>query len=336
MKKSKIRQLKKICECLNDYECWLVLSHVKPDGDTLGSASALVQYALSRKTKVLWGGADEFSPAYSFLKGHELYHDISHIGELDLKCRYAAVALDTSNAARSVPGLTEKGPGTPGIVINIDHHGDNENYGDIVLVDPSCSSTGEILWNFFKCNRLNITKGIADALYTAIVTDSGNFSYSITSDSTHLAAADLLSRGVKPAEMNQLIYKNQTLAALNLWGVAFSRASLFEKGCIFSWLELSDFEKTGSAFSDTENLVSHFLFLKDIDFAVLLVDEGNKVRVSLRSNGSVSARQIAQIFGGGGHLPAAGCSLNTDLETAKTMVLKEISKYHVIGNIDAQ
>lgn len=332
MKITRKHILKKISDKLHEYNTWLVLTHQKPDGDTLGSASALAQFGINAGKRVFWGGADTFPNTYEFLPLSDQYVQLSHVSELGITEPYVAIILDTSNIERSVPGLTENIQGTPATVINIDHHGDNELFGQITHVDPGSSAVGEILWWFFKQNGHPITRGMAEALYTAIVTDCGHFSYSNTSETTHLAAADLLSLGVDPSKMDQLIFKNQGLQALNLWGRAFSRARNTGNSCISSWLEEKDFKETGADHADTENLVSKLLFLKNIDFAVLFVQEEGQIRVSLRSCGNISARDIAQRFGGGGHIPAAGCKLKEDLNTAKDRVLEEISKEYALRN----
>ena len=322
--------LKKIYDYLETFGTWLIISHIKPDGDTLGSASALAQFGRDAGKTVYWGGADNFPPSYSYLPLSEYYVKLFNVSDLHINESYIAVVLDTSNIDRSVPGLDSKGPLSPRLVINIDHHGDNSRYGNLIHVDPQSSSTGEIMWRFFTENMIPITKQMAEALYTAIITDCGKFSYPNTSETTHLAAANLISCGVDPARMNQLIFQNQTLSALYLWGRAFSRATRIHKTCIFSWLRTEDFLETRADQTDTENLVSRFLFLKNIDFAVLFVQEKEKVRISLRSCGKISAREIAQIFGGGGHIPAAGCTLEMDLEMAKRQILEEISKRYAV------
>ncbi len=322
--------LKKIYDHLDTFGTWLIISHLKPDGDTLGSASALAQFGRDAGKRIYWGGADSFPPSYLYLPLSEDYVRLSNVSDVKIKERYVAIVLDTSTIDRSVPGLNSKGPLSPQLVINIDHHGDNSQYGHLIHVDPQSSSTGEIIWRFFRDNKILITKHMAEALYTAIITDCGKFSYANTSETTHLAAAHLISCGVEPARMDQLIYQKQSLSALNLWGRAFSRATRFNERCILSWLKIDDFQETTADQADTENIVSRLLFLKDIDFAVLFVQEEEQVRISLRSCGKISARDIAQIFGGGGHIPAAGCTLKMDLEMAKHHVLEEISKKYAV------
>lgn len=330
MKIQSVNVLKKIYDYLQTFGTWLIISHIKPDGDTLGSASALVQFGRDSGKTVYWGGADNFPPAYSYLPLSEEYARLSNVSDLEINESYVAVVLDTSNIDRSVSGLDSKGPLSPQLVINIDHHGDNSRYGNLIHVDPQSSSTGEIIWRFFTDNKIPITKQMAEALYTAIITDCGKFSYPNTTETTHLAAAHLISCGVDPARMNQLIFQNQNLSALNLWGRAFSRATTINETCIFSWLKTEDFQDTGADQADTENLVNRLLFLNNIDFAVLFVQEKERVRISLRSCGKISAREIAQVFGGGGHIPAAGCTLELDLEMAKHQILEEISKRYAV------
>jgi phosphoesterase RecJ-like protein len=290
----------------------------------------VVQHAVNSGKTVFWGGADPFSPIYSFLPQNTRYQVLSSVQDIQIPDKYAVVSLDTSTLDRSVSGLRKRGDGYPDMVINIDHHGDNEKYGDIIYVDTESSSTGEILWEFFRLNQIDITYDMAIGLYTAIVTDCGNFTYSITSGRTHLAASDLLQKGIRPEIINKLIYQNQTVEGMNLWGKAFSHASIVYPGCVFSWLSKEDFNISGASYSDTENLVSKLLFLKDVEFAALFVEEDDQVRISLRSSGPISARDIASVFGGGGHIPAAGCRMHAPLKTARQRVMEEIIRQHEI------
>ena len=317
-----------IIDILEGAPAWIILTHIKPDGDTLGSGSALYSLGASLGKKVFWGGADPFPKGYSFLPEADSYIQGIDPGDLLHRWGGAAVILDTSTEDRSVPGvraLSEKFP-----VVNIDHHGDNELFGSLNWIDPSASSVGEMVWSLLSHWEKDYPLKAAEGLYTAIVTDSGNFTFSSTGEKTHRAAADLLSRGVAPEKIEDLLRSNRSLPAMRLWGRALERAEVHSSFAAMTWLFRKDFTETGSAPSETEFLVNELLTLKGISFAAFLVEEENAVRASLRSKGDISAVEIARIFGGGGHLNAAGCKLPLPLESAMKTLVELLEKANAL------
>jgi phosphoesterase RecJ-like protein len=310
---------------LNASSSWVILTHQKPDGDALGSASALVVHGKERGKRVIWGGPDPLPDTYAFLPfGDEYQVFDNHLPPVEGKT--SIIFLDISNIERSVSNIQELQ--NMCTFINIDHHGDNTLFGDYYYVDETSSSLGEILWSLFLISSTGYSFQSALGLYTAIVTDSGNFSFSSTSPRTHEAAADLIRRGVPPAEMSQKIFYNQPLQSLHLWGRVFERTCLFgnvRKACL-SWITLEDFSCLNSDPADTEGLVNELLKVKDVVFAVLLVEEKDRIRISLRSRGEISAQKVAHRFGGGGHKQAAGCQLSLSLEEAKKHIIRVITE----------
>lgn len=317
-----------IIEILEGAPAWVILTHIKPDGDTLGSGSALYSLGASLGKKVFWGGADSFPKGYSFLPEADSYTPGINPGELLHRWGGAAIIVDTSTEDRSLPGvraLSEKLP-----VINIDHHGDNELFGSLNWIDPAASSVGEMVWSLLSRWKKDYPLKTAEGLYTAIVTDSGNFTFSSTGEKAHRAAADLLTRGVTPEKIEDLLRSNRSLPAMHLWGRALERAEIYSSSAAMTWLFRKDFAETGSAPSETEFLVNELLTLKGISFAAFLVEEEDIVRVSLRSKGDISAVEIARIFGGGGHLQAAGCRLPLPLNTAKDTLVELLEKVNAL------
>jgi phosphoesterase RecJ-like protein len=156
------------------------------------------------------------------------------------------------------------------------------------------------------------------SLYTAIVTDCGNFAFSCTTPRTHQAAADLLSLGVAPEKIDQLIRCSRTMEGLRLRGRALERVRSVGSFAAVTWIGKTDFQDTGSSPSETEFLVNELLTVRSVSFAVLLVEDDDCVRASLRSRGTLSASEIAHAFGGGGHPQAAGCRLPLPLDEAVT------------------
>ncbi len=318
-----------LIEALEWASRWVVLTHTKPDGDTLGSGSALFSMGRSLGKEVFWGGPDIYPAGYSFLEGSEEYIPGIAPGRLLApEGRGAAIVLDTSTEERSVPGVRGLSSAFP--LLNIDHHPDNEKFGSVNWIDPSASSVGEMLWRLFCQWGVPFPVSAAEGLYTAIATDSGNFAFSATTEATHRAAGDLLSRGVSPEKIENLLRSNRSLSALHLWGRAFERAEIHFSFAAVTWLARKDFPETESSPSETEFLVNELLTLRGVSFAAFLVEEEDAVRVSLRSKGDIPAAGIAGIFGGGGHRQAAGCRLPLPLEEAKMTLLQLLEEKNAL------
>lgn len=299
---------------LSDASEWIILSHIKPDGDALGSASALASVGRKLGKTVVWGGPDEYPSRYLFLAGSESFLPNLKLSSLTLSEKSVVLALDTSTRARSLDDLDA----LPGDVrlLNIDHHADNELFGTVNYVDPTSSSTGEIVWLLLRVWGIPLQIEVLEAVYTALATDCGNFSFSCTTARTHRVAAELLEGGVSPAKMDELIRCNATLPGLRLRATALSRVFVEGGFAAFTWLRNEDFPRTGSERSDTEFLVNDLLTLKEVSFAAFLVEDEECVRVSLRSRGAIQAAEIARVFGGGGHPQAAGCKLPLPISEA--------------------
>jgi len=303
-----------IIRILSEADRWIVVTHCKPDGDTLGSGSAFLALGESMGKKVAWGGPDPFPETYEFLYGSDRYVQGIAPDALAPKKGDAVIVLDTSTRERSVPGIDFLPETVP--VVNIDHHHDNERFGSIAWVDASASSTGEMCWLLFKTWGAALSPEAAEALYTAIVTDCGNFTFSCTTSRTHEAAGDLLECGISPEKLDCMIRCSRSTEGLHLRGRALERIFPVGGTAACTWLTLQDFIDTGSDPSETEGLVNELLTLRSVSFAALLVEEEDKVRASFRSRGGISAAKAAHRFGGGGHPQAAGCSLPLPLEEA--------------------
>jgi phosphoesterase RecJ-like protein len=318
--------LQEIFSLLSSFRTWIILTHQKPDGDAVGAASSLAVYGMEHGKNIRWGGVDPLPTTYSFLPLADQYEIFPHINELlPFPEKTAVISLDTSNLERSVPGLEIVQGKHP--IFNIDHHGDNTRYGDYNYIDESASSLGEILWHMFHLTNAQYDYNTAMGLYTAIITDSGKFSFSSTSPRTHQAAAELLQKGVSPSDLNHKIFYSQPVESVHLWGKAFARVQLIvDDRASLSWLSLQDFSQLGSSPADTEGLVNELLRVKGAEFAVLLVEEQDQVRVSLRSRGDISAREIAQQFGGGGHIQAAGCHIEAALTEAIAIITESVKE----------
>jgi len=322
-----------VANLLDSAALWVIFSHAKPDGDSIGSGGALFEAGLARGKRVRWFGTDPVPPNFYFLP---------HVSEYTVQKEYKFdgedglyVFLDSANEDRGVEGLRERSPNA--VVLNIDHHEDNSRYGTLNCVDSKASSTSEILWRILTVADWPITAKIAECLYTGAVSDTGWFAFNNTSPSTHLMAAELLSKGVNPPRIDSSLRHSRSLEGLRLWGVALTRVTCWGEGSQFvmTWLTRRDFADTNAIDSDTAMLVNQLLTIRGARFAVLLTEESaeydqfkvRQIKVNFRSKeGIVSAALVARALDGGGHPRAAGTHLDLPLGEAIQVVQETVDK----------
>ncbi len=289
----------------------LVVSHQSPDGDSIGTQLALGRLLERHANQVTLLGSGPVPPRYSWLPGS---HRIRVVDTCEERFELV-VALECGNLQRTgIAGISGD------VVINIDHHQQNDHYGQLNWVDPGFSSVGEMIYHV----ALQLTDGkslprdAAVNLYTAILTDTGSFRYSNTSPSALAICGELVALGVKPAEVAANIYENHSAARLRLMGRVLSTLDIDPGGQI-GWVAVSqaDLRETGAAPEDVEGLVSLPRSIGQLDVAALFREqEDGSFRVSLRSKRLVDVAQVAAGFGGGGHVRAAGLTTAGPLDQA--------------------
>jgi phosphoesterase RecJ-like protein len=303
-----------VVDALRAGETFVVTSHDNPDGDALGSllATHLALEALGKDTVMVLGGTAPLPGEYAFL-------DLEARGLLRRAPEDAAertlVTVDCAQESRIVePTLLAAAP----LTVNIDHHHDNTRFGDVDLVVEDASSTGEVLADVIAALGIPLTPTIAEALYTAVVTDTGRFQYSNTTPRALRLAAELVEAGADVSKVFVEVYESTPFPKLKLLARALERATELAEGkIVVSELRREDFEAAGAEEPYSEGVIDH---LRAVDGAelVALVRElprgaGAARKGSLRSHpDGVDVSAIARGFGGGGHKRAAGFS--TDLE----------------------
>lgn len=313
-----------IKEALDRAHRWIVLSHEKPDGDTLGSAIALAHVGRRRSKEILLGGPDPLLK-YDFLLGDLRFEVLESLWTV-LDEEAVVICVDTSTVERSVGGLTGAEGKCP--VVNIDHHPDNARYGTHNWIDGSASATGEMIVRFLQYTDWGIEKLEAEALYVALVTDNGNFSYPSTTIHSHECAIALMRAGASPAKMAPLLDASLSANVLHLWSRALLRVSVSGDGLVgITWLDAWDFSETATTRSDTENLVNMLLKIRDVKIAALCSELEEGIRVNLRAKAPFNAREIAGKFGGGGHDLAAGCIAHGSIEAVVSRVRAEMEMH---------
>ena len=295
--------------------------HVSPDGDAFGSMLGLGLYLQGRGAQVWmsWGSAEIVIPDnYAFLEGVDGIVPPEQVPE----SADVFIAIDCGDVRR-LDLLTPKYLGA-GTRINIDHHVSNTHYGDVNLVDPARSSSAELAFELIQRMGGKVTPGIATALYTGVVTDTGRFQYSNTTPQTLQAAVALREAGADHLTVAEHIFEYAPFEQLRILGRVLSRAKL-EDGIVYSWLQLDDLD--GQGLEIAEDFIDFLKVVKEASVALLLKErpEGGW-RVSLRSRDDTDVSAIAQSFGGGGHRKAAGFSFRGELQEAISLIRQRLAK----------
>jgi phosphoesterase RecJ-like protein len=295
----------------------LMLGHVHPDADVLGTLLALGLALADRGWSVSCGGPHPAPELLTFLPGVEQYRRLEAIeGAFDV-----VVLTDCPNPDRT-EGLLEAARRTGARVINIDHHHDNRRYGDVNWVEPEAAATGEMVWALLVGLGAPITPPIATNLFTAIHMDTGSFRYSNVTSETFRIAAALVAAGADPAFIAGQLYERRSAEALRRLGQMLSQVEVSVDGRV-AWLALPA-GAAPEAFVETEDLVNYPRSVASVRVACLLRERAGAVKVSLRGKGDVDVSRIAATFGGGGHPNAAGCTLPGPLERATRDVLAAV------------
>jgi nanoRNase/pAp phosphatase (c-di-AMP/oligoRNAs hydrolase) len=305
----------------------LITTHVRPDGDALGSAAALT-LALKAKgidAMVLLLSHLPRKYAFVFQENDIPFADAETAWPPDLSLDDfdAFVAVDTGTWSQ-LPGLEQKVLNYKKPRLVIDHHLTQENWADIKLVDTQAAAAGEIIAQLLERWRVPIDQKLANALFVAIATDTGWFQFSNTRPQTMRLAATLMEAGVDTDRLYQLLYQNERKERVSLQARALNSMELLSDDRLAVMrISKKDFEQTGANVPDTENLINLPLQIATVEVSLLLVEprDFGPVRISLRSKGHLDVAQFAQKFGGGGHARASGLKLEGDFQQAHDQVV---------------
>jgi bifunctional oligoribonuclease and PAP phosphatase NrnA len=297
----------------------LMLGHVHPDADVLGTLLGLGAALETAGWRVTYGGPHPAPGALGFLPGVERYQVLTSVtGPYDV-----AVLTDCPNPGRT-EGLIDQARAASTAVVNIDHHPDNRRYGHVNWIDVAAAATGEMIYRLLVDLGLPVTPAIATNLFTAIHTDTGSFRYSNVTPDTFRIAAELVAAGAEPAAVSAAIYERRATDALHHLGESLSRVRVSEDGRV-AWLALPA-GTVPETFVEGEELVNYPRSIASVRVACLLRERGGQVKVSLRGKGDVDVQRIAARFGGGGHVNAAGFSTPGALDEVTRAVLDAVGE----------
>ncbi|SEF45824.1 phosphoesterase RecJ domain-containing protein [Caloramator fervidus] len=314
--------LTKIGSIIKQNDNFAIISHFSPDGDAIGSSLALYNMLIENGKSVDIYNQDEVPKRLKFLP----YSNYIKNQLLDKKYECVFV-LDCGDKDR-IGNLVDIFNKT-NLIVNIDHHISNTLFADINYVDSNASSVGEIIYNLLKINGFEISKNTAMCLYTSIVSDTGGLKYSNTTSMTLNIAGDLINTGINFTEINRILFNTMTKSQLKLLSKVISTLELYKNDSIaIMHVNKQMLEECGANEDDASDMVNYARDIDTVELGIFIKEvDTNKFKVSLRSKNKVDVRLIAEKFNGGGHVRAAGFTIEGDFETVKKNILEVVSKY---------
>ena len=312
MKKSTLEQ---IAIKLKEAETILLYPHIIMDGDTLGSSIALciALRKIGKKAHILI--EDEIPSYLLFLEKDYCTSDQNILDEADI-----SISIDCSDIERFVMRKAKFLTGKSNICL--DHHRTNNSFAELNYIDEYAAATGEIVYDLIKVMGIDINVEMAEAIYTAITTDTGNFQYTNTTKTTHLITADLFDIGIDLEKISVEVYQNIRHEKLKITNEVINTIEMLNNGkADIAYVTQEMLKKTGALMEETEGIIETLRNISGVEISAFMKEsKPNEIKVGLRAKtyGDVSA--IAQLFGGGGHKKAAGCTLYTSLEDAKRQI----------------
>lgn len=321
-----IDNIENIIDYINRSNDFIVTSHISPDGDNIGSTLSMYN-SLKKLKKNVYYVLDDTPPKnlefllkdVNILKSNEFNIDKFNIISLDCGDRKRICLSD------EIKDKAQK-------IICIDHHASNDKYGDFNYIDTNASSTCELVYNVLvaynkKYNIDLIDENIATFLYTGLVTDTGNFMYSNTHPTSFDMAKNLLLKGAKKENIIQNIFQSNSANYYKLLGEALNTLDIIDNkvACISITKEM--LKRNIISFNDVDGITSYTRDIEGVEVGILLKEKkDNEIKVSLRSKSYVDVSKIAQSFGGGGHIKAAGCTIYDTIENTKKKIIDSVLK----------
>ncbi len=312
--------LDNIVEEINKAENIVILTHETPDGDAIGSSLAMYN-ALKQIGKDVDVIIPEYPRTFNFLPGAESILAEGKRAKYDLAISVDCGAIDRLNGWSNYFEDAN-------VSVNIDHHTKNSMFGDFNYVDPTSPACSQILIIVLEALKIKITKEIGTCLLTGIITDTGGFKYQGVTSETFQFVAWLLQSGINVSEIYKNALQIKTRANFELAKIAMNRMEFLENNKIaFTYITKQDEEVVNAEPGDHEGIVEIGRDIEGVEVSVFLRQREDKTfKVSLRSNNYVNVSDIAILFGGGGHVKAAGCKISGTPEQIKNSLVSHIKK----------
>lgn len=303
-----------------------LVSHINPDGDAIGSLIAMGLALEAMGLSVVLCNASPIPAVYRFLPAVQRIVDRIDAGN----AFDTAVVLDCGDLKRIGDGFMETVARIP-VVINVDHHITNTGFGHLQQVEPFACATSEIVYRLIGTLGIPLSRNMATAIYTGILTDTGSFRFANTNRAAFQICEEMVALGVDPSKVAQHVYGTYSLGRIKLLNLALDSIEISANGKLsLMCLSQEMLEETGTRSEDADGLINYARSIRNVKLAAMIqerpngdskTDDEGRYHVSLRSDGTVDVSEIASFFGGGGHLSAAGFSIETTLAEIKSEIM---------------
>ncbi len=311
--------LDNILEQINKAESIVILTHENPDGDAIGTGlalyNALKQYG--KKADII---IPEYPRNFSFLPGTEEIKKESEVKKYDL-----AISVDCATI-KMLNGFSNYFEDAK-VKISIDHHSTNTMFGDYNYVIPEAPACAQVLIVMLEYFKIDITKEIGTCILTGIITDTGGFKYSGVTAETFEFVAGLMNKGINVSKIYRKVLQTKTRANFELNRIATDRLEFLEDGKVaFTYITKEDEEKVSAESGDHEGIVETGRDIEGVEVSIFIRQTDKGCKVSMRSNEYVNVSDICLLLGGGGHIRAAGVTMQCTIEQAKEKILMHVKK----------
>jgi phosphoesterase RecJ-like protein len=305
----------RILRIVSDHESFLITSHARPDGDAIGSALGFMHLLEPMNKRVTVAFADRIPTMYRCLPGVERI-----VSELPPDLPDVAILLECDSIQRTGFDSIDAG-----MVVNIDHHQSGRSFADFNWIDPEACAVGTMIYHLVVASGEDITAEMASCLYSAILTDTGSFTFACTDSTTFGVAEHLLERGADSTGIAQSIYFSNPESKVRLLGAALSNLEI-DGEVAWTFVSRDDMERANAIVEDCEGVVNYLIGILGVRAAVFLreMPAGDCFRLNLRSKGSVDVAEVAERFGGGGHRNASGCTIDGPLGQVVPILVNEL------------
>ena len=306
--------LSQVVELIETKHKFGITTHIKPDGDGVGSSLGLcwLLRSLGKDAEVIVHG--DVPIAYRTLPGADQIRDVKTIDD-----EYDAVfVIECSDLTRpGIAGLDDE------FTVNIDHHATSAHFGTINWIDSTASAVGEMIYNLCKAIGGRISQDIAECVYMALVTDTGSFHFPNTSERTLKVASELIKAGARPSKIGEAVYNNYPWSRIELMRQVLGTVRRDETGRVAMMRQTQAMHDTaGAVDGDNNGFVNIPLAARDVVAVVYMREVGeNQFRASLRSKGDINVAKVAEKFGGGGHNNASGLSIDGDWDEKEKIIV---------------
>ena len=309
-----------IRQVISGAEKIIISAHTSPDGDAVGSSCGLAK-SLRLAGKDAWVCIEEMPEKYLNIPVEGLYK-LPEFQDTDCDLFIALDCADKKRLGLAEP-VFDKAPKT----ICIDHHGTNEGYGDLNYVDGDAASASELVYEVIK-DTFPIDEDTATLIYAGIIYDTGGFRHSSTKPSTMRAAGELMAYGIPFSKVYNRMFYTQNFTQTLATAVTINNARLLHNGdFVFTYITKDDIDKCGSSSSELDGISEYFKRTAGTKVSVFAKEKENgEIRISMRADGEVNVSKIASAFGGGGHVNAAGCTIEGPLDEACKTIIDAVNK----------